>query len=65
MDKATSGLDNESQSRIQHLPEDRWKGTSTLIAVMKDGRILEMGAYDDLMDKEGCLNWPAKKMKPN
>jgi len=70
MDEATSGLDNESQAHIQHLLEDRWKGTSTLIAVvhrldiikeydtvavMKDGRILEMGAYDDLMDKRGVL----------
>jgi ABC-type methionine transport system ATPase subunit len=70
MDEATSGLDNTSQSRIQHLLESRWKGTTTLIsvvhrldiiknydtiAVMKAGKIVEMGAYDDLMDRKGVL----------
>jgi len=70
MDEATSGLDNESQARIQDLLETQWKGKSTLIAVvhrldiiknydrvavMKAGRIAEMGTYDDLMDKKGVL----------
>jgi ABC-type multidrug transport system fused ATPase/permease subunit len=70
MDEATSGLDNESQARIQELLETQWKGKSTLIAVahrldiiknydrvavMKAGRITEMGAYDELMDKQGVL----------
>jgi len=70
MDEATSGLDNESQARIQDLLETHWKGKSTLIAVvhrldiiknydrvavMKEGRIVEMGTYDDLMDRQGIL----------
>ncbi|MEJ2728271.1 MAG: ATP-binding cassette domain-containing protein [Deltaproteobacteria bacterium] len=70
MDEATSGLDNESQARIQELLESQWKGKSTLIAVvhrldiiknydrvavMKAGRIVEMGTYDELMDNQGVL----------
>jgi ABC-type multidrug transport system fused ATPase/permease subunit len=70
MDEATSGLDNESQTRIQDLLETQWKGKSTLIAVvhrldiiknydrvavMKEGKIIEMGTYDELMAKHGVL----------
>jgi ABC-type multidrug transport system fused ATPase/permease subunit len=70
MDEATSALDNRSQARIQSLLDTRWKGQSTLIAVvhrldiikrydkiavMKAGRIGEMGTYDDLIAKEGML----------
>ena len=70
MDEATSGLDNDSQGRIQELLEAQWKGKSTLIAVvhrldiikkydrvavMKAGRIVEMGTYEELMDKKGTL----------
>ncbi|MGD2037071.1 MAG: ABC transporter ATP-binding protein/permease [Desulfobacterales bacterium] len=70
MDEATSGLDNDSQRRIQELLEAQWKGKSTLIAVahrldiiknydrvavMKAGKIVEMGTYDELMDKKGTL----------
>ena len=70
MDEATSGLDNESQARIQDLLETQWKGKSTLIAVvhrldiikdynrvavMKDGKIIEMGAYDELMANHSVL----------
>ncbi len=70
MDEATSGLDNESQARIQDLLETQWKGKSTLIAVvhrldiiknydrvavMKDGKIIEMGTYDELVAKQGVL----------
>ena len=70
MDEATSGLDNESQARIQGLLETQWKGKSTLIAVvhrldiiknyehiavMKAGKIVEMGTYDELMGKKGTL----------
>jgi ABC-type multidrug transport system fused ATPase/permease subunit len=71
MDEATSGLDNESQARIQELLETRWKGRSTLIsvvhrldiirnydriAVMKEGKIVEMGGYKELMEKQGALH---------
>lgn len=70
MDEATSALDNNSQTRIQNLLESRWKGKSTLIAVvhrldiiknydkivvMKAGKIGEMGKYEDLIAKKGML----------
>ena len=70
MDEATSALDNASQKRIQSLLETKWKGRSTLIsvvhrldtikgydkiAVMKAGKILEMGSYQELLAKKGVL----------
>jgi ABC-type multidrug transport system fused ATPase/permease subunit len=70
MDEATSGLDNTSQARIQNLLETRWKGKSTLIAivhrldiiknydkiaVMRAGKIGEMGTYEDLIARKGLL----------
>jgi ABC-type multidrug transport system fused ATPase/permease subunit len=71
MDEATSSLDNNSQSRIQHLLDTKWKGKSTLIAVvhrldtikgfdqiavMKGGKIVESGSFDDLMERKGMLH---------
>ena len=70
MDEATSALDNKSQTRIQNLIETRWKGKNTLIsvvhrldiiknfdkiAVMKAGKIGEIGTYDELIEKKGML----------
>ena len=70
MDEATSALDNKSQARIQNLLESRWKGKSTLIAVvhrldiiknydkiavMKAGKIVELGPYNELLAKKGML----------
>jgi ABC-type multidrug transport system fused ATPase/permease subunit len=70
MDEATSALDNKSQARIQSLLDTRWKCKSTLvavvhrldivkdynkIAVMKAGRIGEVGTYDELINREGML----------
>jgi len=70
MDEATSALDNKSQARIQNLLESQWKGKSTLIAVvhrldiiknydkiavMKAGKIVELGSYDELLAKKGML----------
>lgn len=70
MDEATSSLDNKSQSRIQNLLETRWKKKSTVIsvvhrldtiknydqvAVMKAGKILEIGPYSELMARKGTL----------
>ncbi len=64
LDEATSSLDNTSQARIQHMLETDLKGKHTVvavvhrldtvaaydrIAVMQAGRIVEMGAYDQLM----------------
>ncbi len=70
MDEATSALDNSSQARIQRLLETRWKGHATLIAVvhrldiiknfdkiavLKAGKIVELGGYEDLIAKKGML----------
>lgn len=70
MDEATSALDNKSQARIQNLLETRWKEKSTLIsvvhrldtiknydkvAVMKAGKIVELGTYNELIAKKGML----------
>jgi ABC-type multidrug transport system fused ATPase/permease subunit len=70
LDEATSALDNKSQTRVQNQMETRWKGRSTAIAVvhrlditkkydkiavMKAGKIAEMGTYDELMSRKGLL----------
>lgn len=70
MDEATSALDNLSQQRIQNVLARQLKGKTTLIAVvhrldnlreydkiafMKSGKIVEMGSYDELMEKKGYL----------
>jgi len=70
MDEATSALDNKSQTRIQNLLETRWKKKSTVIsvvhrldtiknydqvAVMKAGKILEIGPYNELIARKGML----------
>uniref|UniRef100_I2PY70 ABC-type multidrug transport system, ATPase and permease component n=1 Tax=Desulfovibrio sp. U5L TaxID=596152 RepID=I2PY70_9BACT len=70
LDEATAALDNASQARIQNLLESKWKGRSTVIsvvhrldiiknfdkvAVMKAGRIVEVGSYAALMEKKGML----------
>ena len=69
MDEATSALDNASQARIQHLM-DRWRGERTVIAVvhrldsiqhfdavgvMKAGKLVEYGPYEQLMEHKGVL----------
>jgi ABC-type multidrug transport system fused ATPase/permease subunit len=70
LDEATAALDNASQARIQNLLASKWKGKSTVIAVvhrldtivdydkvavMKAGRIVESGTYAELMEKRGLL----------
>jgi ABC-type multidrug transport system fused ATPase/permease subunit len=70
MDEATSALDNKSQARIQNLIDVQWRGQNTIIAVvhrldtikkynwvavMKAGKIVEFGPYDQLIDKKGML----------
>ncbi|MFC1863146.1 ABC transporter ATP-binding protein/permease [Thermodesulfobacteriota bacterium] len=70
MDEATSGLDNKSQARIQGQLDTRWKGNTSLIAVvhrlditknfdkivvMKGGKIVELGSYDELFNKKGAF----------
>ena len=70
MDEATSALDNKSQTRIQNLLETRWKKKSTVVsvvhrldtiknfdkvAVMKAGKVSEIGTYDELIARKGML----------
>jgi ABC-type multidrug transport system fused ATPase/permease subunit len=70
LDEATSALDNKSQLRIQNLLRTRFKGKTTVIAVvhrldtvksydkiavMKSGKISEMGTYEHLMANRGML----------
>ncbi len=70
MDEATASLDNTSQARIQNLLKQRFKGNKTVIAVihrldlapgfdrifvMKTGRLIEQGTYQELMDKKGAF----------
>jgi ABC-type multidrug transport system fused ATPase/permease subunit len=70
MDEATSALDNKSQARIQNFIDLHLKGKSTLIAVvhrldivknfdriavMRAGKIVEIGTYDELIDRKGML----------
>lgn len=71
LDEATSALDNKSQTRVQNQLETRWKGRTTVvavvhrlditknydkIAVMKAGKIVEIGTYDELIGKKGMLH---------
>ncbi|MGB3211440.1 MAG: ABC transporter ATP-binding protein/permease [Desulforhopalus sp.] len=71
MDEATSALDNKSQSRIQRLMTTRWKGKRTVIAavhrldiigtfdkvaVMKAGKLVEFGTYQELIEQKGILH---------
>lgn len=70
LDEATASLDNTSQGRIQHLLNEELKGRCTLIsvvhrlemvrnfdliAVMKAGKIIELGTYDELIQKKGLF----------
>jgi putative ABC transport system ATP-binding protein len=70
LDEATASLDMVSQGRIQQYLDTDLRGRSTLvnvvhrlelirdyekIAVMKAGRIVEMGRYDELMKQKGLL----------
>lgn len=70
LDEATASLDNNSQTRIQRYISSKLKGKTTVISVlhrldmiseydhilvMKEGRIVESGAYDDLIEQKGTL----------
>ena len=71
MDEATSALDNNSQARIQNFLDRRLKGKATVIAVvhrldiinnfdkvavMKAGKLIELGSYEELMAQKGVLH---------
>ena len=70
LDEATASLDNRSQALIQRYIESKLKGNTTVIAVvhrldmisgydhiivMKAGKIVESGEYDQLMAEKGVL----------
>jgi len=70
LDEATASLDNSSQAKIQRYIGSRLKGNTTVISVvhrldmisgydhiivMKDGKIVESGTHDDLLDQKGTL----------
>jgi ABC-type phosphate/phosphonate transport system ATPase subunit len=78
LDEATASLDNESQERVQKTLATRWKGKATLvavvhrldiithfdrIAVMESGQIVEMGAFEELMDLKGRLYQLVQKQR--
>ena len=71
LDEATASLDNSSQAKIQKYIESQLKGNTTVIAVvhrldmisgydhiivMKEGKIVESGNYDELMQQKGVLH---------
>ena len=79
LDEATSALDNNSQQQIQDLLEYKWKGKCTIIsvahrldtvrefdriAVMRAGKIVEIGTYDELMTCGGILYELVNGSKP-
>jgi putative ABC transport system ATP-binding protein len=70
LDEATASLDNQSQTRIQKFIDHRLKGNTTVVAVvhrldmiseydhiivMKAGKIVESGTYDNLLREKGVL----------
>ena len=70
MDEATASLDNASQTLIQRFIETELRGKSTVVAVihrldllpsydkilvMKSGRVVESGKYEELMKAKGIF----------
>jgi len=70
LDEATASLDNTSQARIQELFNSELRSKCTLIAVvhrlemvlnydliavMKAGKVVEMGRYEELMQRKGLF----------
>jgi ABC-type cobalamin/Fe3+-siderophores transport system ATPase subunit len=70
LDEATAALDNKSQGRVQNIITTNLKGKSTVLAVihrldmlpyydkvvvLKAGKIVEQGPYEELLEKKGAL----------
>jgi len=67
LDEATAALDNESEARVQNSLEALMKGRTTVvvahrlstiknadqIAYIEDGRVVELGTHNELLDKKG------------
>lgn len=76
LDEATSALDSISERKIQEALERLMKGRTTLvvahrlstirnadrIAVLEDGKCVEIGDYDTLMAKKGAF-WQLKQLQ--
>lgn len=71
LDEATAALDNKSQGRVQNIITNNLKGKSTVLAVihrldmlphydkivvLKAGKIVEYGGYEELLEKRGALH---------
>ncbi|MBI9080336.1 MAG: ABC transporter ATP-binding protein/permease [Pseudodesulfovibrio sp.] len=71
LDEATAALDNKSQGRVQNILTNNWKGKSTVLAVihrldmlpyydkivvLKAGKVVEQGGYEELMERRGALH---------
>ncbi len=71
LDEATAALDNASQKRVQSVITNKWHGRNTVIAVihrldmlihydkvavLKAGKIIEQGTYEELLERKGALH---------
>jgi putative ABC transport system ATP-binding protein len=70
MDESTASLDNASQTRIQKMLDNNFRGNKTIISVihrldltpsydkiyvLKNGSIIEEGSYKELMARKGAF----------
>ncbi|MEZ0536443.1 ABC transporter ATP-binding protein [Caldicellulosiruptoraceae bacterium PP1] len=79
LDEATSSLDSESESLVQEALNNLMKGKTTLVIahrlstiknadiiyVIDDGKIIEQGTHDELIEKSGKYQYFYKMMAAN